>query len=763
MIRRWAMSRDDCTPEVKRVVFVGDYLPRKCGIATFTHDLHVAIADTFPAIKTQVVAVNDIAEGYNYNNAVRFEIDEQDPVSYSRAVDYINNCGASVVCVQHEYGIYGGPCGQMLIPFLRALKIPIVVTLHTILQEPSVEQRRILENIINISSRVVTMAEVGRNMLQNIYHADPAKVALIPHGIPEMEFADPEVYKVETGLTGSKVILTFGLLSPNKGIEYAIRAMAEVVKEVPDALYVILGQTHPALIREHGEAYRNSLEWLCKELNISANVKFINRFCDLPILKKYIASCDVYLTPYLHEQQITSGTLSYAFGMGTAVVSTPYWHAAELLAEGRGRLVPFREVEPMAKELIALLKDDAGRMALKRQAFEHGRSMTWSNTAKHYMRAFEDAVTDVATHEPVPVPSPTSLPAIKLDHLIRMSDSTGILQHATYSLPDFRHGYCVDDNARALMFCAELKHAHHPAFAQVEGHATCYAAYLNYSYSNATRRFRNFMSYGRQWLDENGTDDSNCRAMRCLGACIRAGLYEEWATSRFVEAVHGFKNCRSVRSMANLLLALNDFFRRYSGPNEYADIRVIRKDIAARLLKEFNTHKTETWVWPEHKLTYENAVLPHALIATGKEIGDEEMMSVGLDSLDWLMDHQMSAEGIFSPIGNESWFSMGGMKAEFDQQPIEAGTTVIACLAALEATGEPMWGSLAYAAFNWFVGGNALGKPIYNHQTGGCRDGLHADGVNMNEGAESLLVFLFSLLALQKAGVTVTGEQTAAV
>lgn len=754
MIRRWAMSRDDCTPEVKRIVFVGDYLPRRCGIATFTHDAHVAVADTFPNIKTQVVAVNDIEEGYNYDNSVRFEIDEQDPVSYARAAEYINNVGASVVCLQHEYGIYGGKYGHMIIPFLRALKVPVVTTFHTILQQPTVEQRRIMEGIIHISQRVVTMAEIGRKMLCETYHADRRKVCLIPHGVPEAEYAETDVFKKETNLTGSKVVLTFGLLSPNKGIEYAIRAMAQVVKEIPDVLYVILGQTHPALIRENGEVYRNSLEWLCKELNITANVKFINRFCDLEVLKKYIGSADVYLTPYLHEAQITSGTLAYAFGMGSAVVSTPYWHANELLAEGRGRLVPFREVEPMAKELIELLRNDELRMTMKKNAFEFGRSMTWSNTARKYMQAFEEAVVETASHDPVPTPAPSSLPSVKLDHLIRMTDSTGIIQHAIYSIPDLRHGYCIDDNARALQLCAELKRAHHPAFAQVEVQATNYAAFLNYSYSSATKRFRNFMSYGRQWLDENGTDDSNCRAMRCLGSCIRADLHREWATDKFVEACPNLRNLKPIRAIANILLSISDFFQAHK-IESYPEIQEIRKVLVARLMTGYAKNKTETWVWLESKLTYENAVLPHAIITTGHDLGDDEMLSMGLDSLDWLMDHQMSAQGVFSPIGNDQWFERGGVKSEFDQQPIEAGVTVVACLAAREITNEPMWGSLAYAAFNWYMGGNSLGKPIYNYATGGCRNGLNRNGINQNEGAECVLMCQTSLIALISAGITV--------
>jgi glycosyltransferase involved in cell wall biosynthesis len=748
-----AASRDDMA-RIGKVAFLGNYLPRRCGIATFTHDLRNAVAAAYPGTKCIVIAMNDLAHGYAYPEDVKFTIAEQEPVDYLRAADWVNASDVDVVCVQHEYGIFGGPCGALVLNFLRALRVPVVTTLHTILQEPNVEQRRILEAIIQLSARVVTMAEVGRRMLQQVYKADPEKVVLVLHGIPEMEgIVDGDKIKEELGLADKRVVLTFGLLSPNKGIEYAIRAMAQVVKKVPNALYIVLGQTHPALIREHGEAYRNSLEWLAKDLDLMANVRFVNTFVELPLLMRYIAACDIYLTPYLHEAQITSGALSYAFGMGTAVVSTPYWHATELLANGRGRIVPFRDSDRIAQEVGALLADDEMRRALKAGAYDFGRTMTWKKSAERYMAAFEDGLHEALQQPALVLPSPehSSLPDLKYDHLLRMTDSTGLLQHAAFSLPDFRHGYCTDDNARALILIARLKSQAQMTPA-LEHAATAYACFLNYAYCASTKQFRNFMSYSRSWMEEFGSEDSNGRAMQALGACVRFGLFSEWAGTRFVETVEVTARFRSLRANASLLLGIHDFLIARSD----ATVVRVRAELAERLFSTLQQHRKDgsNWTWFEDILSYENALLPHAVLLVGDDLGRKDMVDAGLDALEWLMLQQIAPDGTFAPIGNEQWFVRGGRRSRFDQQPLEAGSSASACLCAARVSGQQEWRAYAYAAFNWFMGGNVLGMPLYNAQTGGCRDGLHADRPNQNEGAESLLAFMLSLLELKRKGVT---------
>ncbi|MBN1511678.1 MAG: glycosyltransferase family 4 protein, partial [Phycisphaerae bacterium] len=439
---------------IRKIAFIADYLPRKCGIATFTNDLRCAVAAEFPAMQCLVVPVNDLAGGYDYPAEVRFEIAEQDLPSYLRAADFLNITDVDVVCVQHEFGIFGGPAGSHLLALLRDLRIPIVSTLHTILDEPNMEQRRVMRELIQISTRLVVMAERGRELLCEVYRASAGKIDLIPHGIPDMPFADPNYFKDEFGVAGRQVLLTFGLLAPNKGVEYALHALPAIIREFPRVVYIVLGQTHPNLLRDEGEAYRLRLERLAKDLGVQKHVVFFNRFVELDELMRFIGAADIYLTPYLNESQITSGTLAYAFGSGNAVVSTPYWHARELLSRERGKLVPFRAPDAIADAVTGLLRDEPLRHAMRKNAYRLGRGMVWNRVAQLYKKSFEQAqrnhsfVGSKASPIKTLDEQPGQLPELKLDHLFRMSDSTGIFQHASFTVPNFAEGYCTDDNAR---------------------------------------------------------------------------------------------------------------------------------------------------------------------------------------------------------------------------------------------------------------------------------------------------------------------------
>src|SRR4051794_15438858 len=365
-------------PEIKTIAFVGDYLPRKCGIATFTHDMYASVAGQFADAECFVVPVNDRPIGYDYPPEVRFEIDEQDLDSYLRAADFLNFANTDVVCLQHEYGIYGGPAGSHILGLLRDLRMPVVTTLHTVLREPDVDQRRVLMQLADLSARVVVMTGRAKAFLREIYGVPEVKIDLIAHGIPDTPFVDPDPYKERFGVEGRSVALTFGLLSPNKGIEHMLRAVPEVLESFPDFVYIVLGATHPGLVRDQGERYRLSLERLARELGIRKHVIFYNRFVELNELTEFIRAADVYVTPYLNPAQITSGTLAYSFGCGKAIVSTPYWHAEELLANGRGVLVPFADPRALAEEICGLLRDEPRRTAMCAQAYRLGREMIWS-------------------------------------------------------------------------------------------------------------------------------------------------------------------------------------------------------------------------------------------------------------------------------------------------------------------------------------------------------------------------------------------------
>src|SRR5271154_1043804 len=735
---------------IRKVAFLGDYLPRKCGIATFTTDLRCAVAAEFPALQCLVVPVNDLAGGYDYPAEVRFEIAEQDQPSYLRAADFLNITDVDVVCVEHEFGIFGGPAGSHLLALLRELQMPIVTTLHTILREPNADQRRVMRELIRVSTRLVVMSERGGEFLRDIYRAPAAKIDLIPHGVPDMPFADPNYFKDEFSVAGKQVLLTFGLLSPNKGIEFALRALPEIIKEFPNVVYIVLGQTHPNLLRDEGEAYRLSLERLAEDPGVPKNVVFFNRFVDLEELMRFIGAADFYLTPYLTESQITSGTLAYAFGAGNAVVSTPYWHAAELLTAERGKLVPFRDAKAIALAVVELLRDEPLRHTMRKNAYKLGRDMVWSRVAQLYAQSFEQARNDhsFVGRKSSPIKTldeqPGQLPELKLDHLFRLSDSTGIFQHASFTVPNFSQGYCTDDNARALVLALMLKKLGHDS-PQLGAKAATYAAFLNHAFDRKLGRFRNFMSFDRRWLEEIGSEDCQGHALWALGLCVSQagqGSFQILAAQLFEQALPVAAEFSSPRAWAFTLIGIDEYLRRFGGVRR---ANQIRESLTARLMQSYSDTATEDWHWFEEVVSYANAKLPHALILSGRCMNTAPMLETGLKALRWLVKNQTSETGSFRPIGSNGFFPRGKERAVFDQQPIEAQATVSACIEAYHATGDMFWVAEARRAFEWFLGRNDLGLALYDAGTGGCRDGLHMDRLSQNQGAESTLAFLLAL------------------
>ena len=744
------------TSKVRKIAFVSDHLPRMCGIATFTSDLLAAVATAHPQNECLSVAVNDIKGGYEYPEAVRFEIEEQDLSSYLRAADFLNISNVDVVCLQHEFGIFGGRAGGHILALLRELRMPVVTTLHTILREPMADQRRVMQELVALSTRLVVMTERGRQMLQDVYQAPPAKIDLIPHGIPDVGFVDPTYFKDQFGVEGRVVLLTFGLLSPNKGIEYVLNALPHILAEFPDVVYIVLGATHPNELREHGEAYRLSLEILAKKNKIEKSVIFYNQFVNLENLKEFIGAADLYITPYLNEAQITSGTLAYTFGAGKAVVSTPYWHAAELLAEDRGVLVPFANAEAIAREVIGLLRDDTRRHAIRKNAYRIGREMIWSNVAQLYMRSFECSRLEKAARARKSLASktldqkPRELPEFKLSHLLRMTDSTGVFQHAIFSVPNFSEGYCTDDNARAFILAMLLGELGDDS-ESVRTLATTCAAFLQHAFDPKTKRFHNFLSFDRRWLDEQGSEDCQGRALWALGVGVGRSTFRSFqmmAGQLFALAVPALTEFTSPRAWAFGLIGIHEYLRRLSGDSL---VNQIRETLTSRLMDLFNSTAQPDWQWFEDELSYDNAKLAQALILSGRATGQHTVFERGLQALRWLTKLQMSEQGHFRPIGSNGFYHRGGTRANFDQQPVEAQATVSACLEAYHATSDLWWYEHAQRAFDWFIGWNDLGLELYSAETGGCRDGLHVDRVNRNEGAESSLAFLLSLAEMQLA------------
>lgn len=745
------------TPALLKIAFIGDYLPRKCGIATFTSDLRIAVAKESHA-ECIVVTMDDVAGGYAYENEVQFQVADQELDEYRAAADFLNFSNVDVVSLQHEFGIYGGPCGSHILALLQDLRMPIVTTLHTVLSEPSQTQRAVMMQLVRLSSRLVVMTERSRQTLLNVYSVSSDQVDLIVHGIPDAPDTDQRVLKEQFSVEDKCVALTFGLLSPGKGIEHVLQAIPEIVAKFPNFIYIVLGATHPSLIREQGERYRISLERMAKELGVPRHVSFYNRFVELEELTEFIGAADLYITPYLNAQQAVSGTLAYAFGCGQAVISTPYWHAEELLADGRGVLVPFADSSAIAREVIALLGDDDRRLAMRAQAYELGRSMTWDHVAKLYVEAFNRA-RDQRSASPKPLAvrtldeQPLALPQMQLDHLQHLSDSTGIIQHAIYSIPDHAHGYCTDDNARALILTVLLEEQGKDT-ADVHSLSSRYAAFLNNAFNRETGRFRNFLGFDRQWLEDDGSDDSQGRALWALGTCIgrsrRAGL-AAWARELFQLALPTCEQTTSPRTWALAIMGIQEYLRRYSGDRAAA---TMSGQLANRLADMYEATATDDWPWFENIATYNNAKLSQSLIMHGRWSDDQRALEIGMKSLRWLCQIQLSPQGRFRPVGSNGFSREGGVAAVFDQQAIEAHAMVSAAIEAFAASKDAFWVEQAHLAFDWFLGRNDLGKPIYDPATGGCFDGLMENQVNQNQGAESTLAFLLSLVEMRGLSAT---------
>jgi glycosyltransferase involved in cell wall biosynthesis len=739
--------------KIGKIAFIGSYQPRKCGIATFTYDLSHAISDRYRDTECIVVPVTDPEQQYNYPPEVRFEMHEQDLDSYRRAADFLNLSNADIVSVQHEFGIYGGAAGSHVVALVRDLDIPVVTTLHTVLDTPHPDERRALRELAALSARLVVMSQRGKQLLTSVCGVPEDKIDVIAHGVPDMPFVDPNFYKDQYGVEGKLVLLTFGLLSPNKGIEVVLQALPDLVREFPELVYVVLGATHPNVVRDQGEAYRLSLIRLTQDLGVQKHVVFYDRFVELDELLRFIGAADIYITPYLNPKQVTSGTLAYAFGCGKPVISTPYWHAEELLADDHGVLVPFGDPSAIVRETRALLNDSARRHRMRKRGYLLGREMVWSNVAHRYTESF---IAARRGRSALPRGQPSiktleqrrqPLPRIRLDHLVRMTDATGLLQHATFVVPKLAEGYCTDDNARALLLTVLLEESGQDS-PEVLRLATTYASFVDYAFDPEQRRFRNFMGFNRCWLETSGADDAHGRALWALGACVgrsrRRGL-QRWAVRLFGDSVASVLAVTHPRGWAFALVGIHEYFRRLHGDSA---VERLRSELTGRLLESYDRNASSDWPWFGDRLTYDNAKLAHALILSGRFGEQPRALQVGLEALAWLVKVQKSESGHFRPVGSNGFFVRGHTRANFDQQPLEAHSTVSACVEAYAATHDDFWLDAARRAFDWFLGRNDLRLPVHDPTTGGCRDGLTIDRVNENQGAESTLAYLLSLAEL---------------
>ncbi|MGA8761749.1 MAG: glycosyltransferase family 4 protein [Candidatus Sulfotelmatobacter sp.] len=753
-----------------RIAVIGNYLPRQCGIATFTTDLCAAISTEYGTAQLLALPVNDTEQGYDYPERVRWSLAQNDIASYEQAARFLNVNNIDMVCLQHEYGIFGGPAGSHILQLLRGLKMPVVTTLHTVLREPNPPQKLVLEEIAELSDRLIVMSELSFQFLQEIYKVPGSKIDMVPHGVPDLPCLDPNFYKDRFGVEGKAVLVTFGLLSPNKGIENVIQALPEILSKHKNVVYIVAGATHPHVLRREGDKYRERLQALAKEVGVESEVFFYNRFVSPEEMVEFIGAADIYITPYRHEAQVVSGTLAYALGAGKAIISTPYWHAIELLDDRRGALVPFQNPGAIAQKTIELLDTPAIRHAMRKRAYLFAREMVWKRVAQGYMESFARVRSDRMENPKVQFSARLTeknldqLPELKLTHLNRLTDDTGMLQHAIFTMPNRAEGYTTDDNARALIFTVLLKQLRtqqraKPGLAAADLVAPDlvtpdsffrYLPFLEHGFNPATGRFRNFLGYDRRWNEAAGSEDCHGRALWALGTVL--GRSEDQglrsAAGRLFEfALPAVEEFTSPRAWAYTLLGIQEYLDSYDGDR---DVQKVRNTLARRLLEMYESIRRPDWKWFEDVVAYGNGRLPQALILVGSACSDERMVSAGLEALDWLLSAQRcETNGHFVPIGSQGFYHQGGEKARFDQQPVEAAGAVSACLQAYRATGDSRWREQAWSAFNWFLGDNDLQLPLYDAVTGGCRDGLHPDRANENQGAESTLSFLMALLEMR--------------
>jgi glycosyltransferase involved in cell wall biosynthesis len=740
-----------------KIAYISTYPPRECGIATFNQNLVRAIGANFPERESLlkgdfVVALTDSEDmhEYEYPEEVKYIIRQNHQKDYIRAANYINTSSADVCILEHEFGIYGGESGIYILPFINRLEKPLLSILHTVLKDPSYVQRIIIREIAEQSAKIIVMSQRAVEFLTTIYDIPAEKVQIIEHGVPDVEAPEINPVKSLTSFKNKRVLLTFGLISRNKGLETVVRALPKVVENHPDVMYVVLGNTHPGVLKNSGEEYRDHLKTLAAQLGVSQNLSFINKFVTEEELIHYLSAAEVYVTPYLNEAQITSGTLSYAVGAGSAVVSTPYWHATELLAHNRGRLFDFKNHEELADNIIELLDDDEVLAELKENAYEYGLHLRWPVIGSEYIKVAQEACFDHDFRDKIlknSIVDPEIMPKFSLTHVLRLTDDTGIVQHAKYGIPNLKEGYCLDDNARALIMAlmAYERNNSKEAFELLP----IYLSYIHYMQTE-DGNFRNFLSFSRQYLDEVGSEDSFGRTIWALGyliGCTSSNSYREFATEIFHRSYPHFQNLHYLRGVANTIIGISLYLQVYA-TDEGMTSEMVR--LTKMLTDAYEQTHSEDWEWFEEEMTYDNAILPLALLHSCEITGNENVKKIALKTMAFL-DKLSLSNGYLSPVGNDGWHGRGRIYPIFDQQAIETMAMVMMHFQAYHIFRKPEYIEKMFLSYRWFLGENTLRAPLYDHETKGCCDGLLPTGINRNQGAESTLAYLISHLTVLKA------------
>jgi glycosyltransferase involved in cell wall biosynthesis len=735
-----------------KLAYIGTYPPRECGIGTFTRNLYNSMVNNDrsanDSIEGFVIALNDHEQTYNYPEEVKLTIRQEHQRDYLSAVKFINLSGADLCILEHEFGIFGGQHGVYILSLLHRLEIPLIVTLHTIIKSPSYNEKAVLTEICKMASKIVVMSHKAIEFLTTIYNVDKKKIEYIEHGVPDIQFNQVQSKK-EFHLENKKILITFGFISRNKGIETVIKALPRVVEKFPEVLYMVLGKTHPNVLRYSGEEYRIYLQHLVKSLNLSKHVFFLNEFINQKELFKYLSASDIYVTPYLNEAQITSGTLSYAIGVGSAVVSTPYWHASELLADGRGRLFDFNDSDGLSSIFMELLDKPDVRKELRDKAYNYGRNITWPKTGEKYIAVVKRTLKEKPkiAEKKETIIDPLILPPFSLAHIKRLTDDTGIIQHAKYGIPNLKEGYCLDDNARALLMVL-MAYRQKKNILALEL-SPVYLSYIHYM-QNKDGTFRNFLSFSRNFLDEVGSEDSFGRTIWALGYLLANApndAYYRTGKLIFFDASPNFEKLKSIRGIANTMVGISYYLR--SKPNDDSMIERLR-NLAAILVRHYEENSTPEWKWFEPLLAYDNGILPLALLHAAELLKDERITRTALETMNFLTEVTLR-DGYLSIIGNEKWYKKDGERSMYAQQPIDALAMVLMYHQAFHLTKDKEYLNKLFASFMWFLGENDLRMSLFDFETKGCCDGFENYGVNRNQGAESSLAYLISHLTVLMA------------
>jgi len=730
-----------------KIAFIATYPPRECGIGTFTQSLAHAMKNSGEN-EIIIIAMTDNHKEHSFPPEVKLTIHQEHQTDYLAAADFINRSGAQVCILEHEFGIYGGQSGVYILPLLHRLHIPLISTLHTILEKPSYTEKAILKQICSMSDKLVVMSHKAIQFLEDIYNVPSEKIARIEHGVPDIHF-DKEISRNELKLNTKKLLLTFGFVGRNKGIETVIEALPKIIEKHPEVFYIVLGKTHPNVLRSAGEEYRNYLQVLIKKLNLSDHVLLLNKFVDEETLFKYLAACDIYITPYINEAQITSGTLTYAMGSGCVVVSTPYWHAAELLTENKGCLFDFKDNVGLAKVLNGLLDKPELINTIQQKAVTYGQDIIWPKIGQRYLKLAGQLIFGPAKLEPKKETGIDLLllPPFSLAHIKRLTDDTGIIQHAKFGIPNLKEGYCLDDNARALlMVCMAYKQKKNTLALEL---MPVYLSYIHYM-QNKDGTFRNFLSFNRNFLDEVGSEDSFGRTIWVLGYLMGNApndAYYQTARLVFFDASPNFEKLKSIRGIANTIIGICYYLK--TNPSD-DDMKMCLLKMTDTLVVNYEQNKSENWDWFESLLAYDNGILPLALLHASQVLSNKKFKEIAFESMRFLTLHTLK-DGYLSVIGNRQWFVKDKERSIYAQQPIDAMAMVLMYHQAFVITGERAYLEKLFTAFMWFLGENDLRMSLYDFETKGCCDGFEDYGVNRNQGAESSLAYLISHLTVLQA------------